>query len=145
VPLKLTVEELSKPFPVIVTGVPIGPLTGLNVIFDGVTVKFVVVVAEPAVVTTVIGPVVAATGTVAVIDVAELLTTVPAVPLKLTVAPGTRPVPVIVTFVPTGPLLGVKLLMVGVIVKLLALVAVPPGVVTVMTPVVALAGTVATI
>ena len=55
-------------------------------------------------------------------------------------------VPLIVTLVPAGPLVGVKLVIVGalaVTVKLLALVAVPPGVVTLSGPVVAPAGTVA--
>ena len=57
-----------------------------------------------------------------------------------------RFVPLIVTLVPTGPLVGVKLVIVGrlaVTVKLLALVAVPPAVVTLTGPVVAPAGTVA--
>ena len=54
-------------------------------------------------------------------------------------------VPLIVTLVPTGPLVGEKLVMVGglVTVKLLLLVAVPSGVVTLTGPVVAPAGTVA--
>ena len=54
-------------------------------------------------------------------------------------------VPLMVTLVPTGPLVGEKLVMVGglVTVKLLLLVAVPSGVVTLTGPVVAPAGTVA--
>jgi hypothetical protein len=55
-------------------------------------------------------------------------------------------VPLIVTLVPAGPLAGVKLVIVGALaltVKLLALVAVPPDVVTLSGPVVAPAGTVA--
>ena len=55
-------------------------------------------------------------------------------------------VPVIVTLVPAGPLVGVKLVIVGALaltVKLVALVAVPAGVVTLSGPVVAPAGTVA--
>ena len=55
-------------------------------------------------------------------------------------------VPLIVTLVPTGPLAGVKLVIVGAggtTVKLVALVAVPPGVVTLSGPVVAPVGTVA--
>src|SRR2546430_4930276 len=51
-----------------------------------------------------------------------------------------------VTFAPTGPLAGVKPVIVGALaetVKLLALVAVPPDVVTLNGPVVAPAGTVA--
>jgi hypothetical protein len=54
-------------------------------------------------------------------------------------------VPLIWTAVPTGPLVGAKLVMVGGLstVKLLELVAVPPGVVTLIGPVVAPEGTVA--
>jgi hypothetical protein len=55
-------------------------------------------------------------------------------------------VPLIVTLLPTAPLVGVKLVIVGALaltVKLLALVAVPPGVVTLTGPVVAPVGTVA--
>ena len=66
-----------------------------------------------------------------------LLNATAEVPVKL--------VPLMDTLVPTGPLAGVKLVIVGglITVKLLALVAVPPGVVTLMVPVVAPAGTVA--
>ena len=55
-----------------------------------------------------------------------------------------KPVPVMATLVPAGPLLGVKLVMVGesVTVKLLIEVADPVSVVTEIGPVVALAGTV---
>ena len=68
------------------------------------------------------------------------------VPLKATLVAPLKLVPLIVTLVPTGPLLGLKELIVGgetVTVKLLLLVAVPAGVVTVMGPVVAPLGTVA--
>ena len=66
--------------------------------------------------------------------------------MNLTAVAPVKFVPVIVTLVPAGPLVGVKLVIVGglaVTVKLLALVAVPPGVVTLSGPVVAPAGTVA--
>ena len=53
--------------------------------------------------------------------------------------------PLMVTLAPAAPLLGVKLVIRGATVKLVALVAVPPGVVTVTGPLVALAGTVAVI
>ena len=69
-----------------------------------------------------------------------------AVPLNLTADAPVKFVPVIVTLVPTGPLAGVKLVIVGALaltVKLAELVAVPPGVVTLTGPVVAPAGTVA--
>ena len=67
------------------------------------------------------------------------------VPLNLTDVAPVRLVPVMTTLVPTGPLVGEKLVIVGaeaVTVKLVELVAVPPGVVTEMVPVVAPAGTV---
>ena len=66
-----------------------------------------------------------------------LLNATAEVPVKL--------VPLMDTLVPTGPLAGVKLVIVGglITVKLLALVAVPPGVVTLMVPVVAPVGIVA--
>ena len=69
-----------------------------------------------------------------------------AVPLNLTADAPVKFVPLIVTLVPTGPLVGVKLVIVGALaltVKLAALVAVPAGVVTLTGPVVAPAGTVA--
>ena len=60
-------------------------------------------------------------------------------PLNATAVAPVKFVPVIVTLVPTGPLVGAKLVIVGAgtTVKLLALVAVPPGVVTLTGPVVA--------
>ena len=69
-----------------------------------------------------------------------------AVPLNATAVAPVKFVPLIVTLVPVGPLAGVKLVIVGalaVTVKLVALVAVPPGAVTLSGPVVAPAGTVA--
>ena len=66
-------------------------------------------------------------------------------PLNRTAVAPLKFVPLIVTLVPTGPLVGVTLVIVGagMTVKLLALVAVPPGVVTLTGPVVAVVGTVA--
>ena len=66
-------------------------------------------------------------------------------PLNTTAVAPVKFVPVIVTPVPAGPLAGVKLAIVGagITVKLVALVAVPPGVVTLNGPVVAPVGTVA--
>ena len=70
---------------------------------------------------------------------------VAAVPLKRTLLAPLKFVPVMVTVAPTRPLVGVNEEIVGaggVTVKSPALVAVPPGVVTVIFPVVAPAGTV---
>ena len=66
-------------------------------------------------------------------------------PLKLTAVVPLKPVPVMVTFVPAVALAGAKLVIVGapITVNVPALVAVPPGVVTPIFPVVAPAGTVA--
>ena len=66
-------------------------------------------------------------------------------PVNATAVAPVKFVPLIVTLVPTGPLVGAKLVIVGAgtTVKLLALVAVPPGVVTLTGPVVAPVGTVA--
>ena len=66
-------------------------------------------------------------------------------PLNVTAVAPVKFVPVIVTPVPTGPLVGVKAVIVGaeVTVKLAALVTVPPGAVTLTGPVVAPVGTVA--
>lgn len=66
--------------------------------------------------------------------------------MKLTFVAPLKSVPLIVTLVPTGPLAGVKLVIVGagtntVTVKSAALVPVPPAVVTVILPEVAPAGT----
>jgi hypothetical protein len=65
--------------------------------------------------------------------------------LNVTAVAPVKFVPLIVTLVPTGPLVGAKLVIVGGLttVKLFALTAVPPGVVTLNGPVVAPAGTVA--
>ena len=74
------------------------------------------------------------------------VTVVALVPLKLTPVTPVKLVPLMVTVAPTGPLAGVKPVIVGALaetVKLLALVAVPPDVVTLSGPVVAPAGTVA--
>ena len=114
-----------------------------------VTVKSVALVAVPPGVVTEILPVVAPVGTVAVTEVAVLVPMVVAViPLNLTEVTPVRFVPVIVTLVPTFPLVGVKDVMVGAAatVKFAVLFAgPPPEVVTWSRLVVAPAGTVAVI
>ena len=64
------------------------------------------------------------------------------IPLNRTAVAPVKLVPVIVTLLPTAPLVGVKLAIVGATRKLVALVAVPAGDVTLSGPVVAPAGTV---
>src|SRR5438067_13283958 len=109
-----------------------------------VTVKLLLLVAVPSGVVTLSGPVVAPAGTVAEICVDGLTVEEALGPLNLTDVAPVKFVPVIVTLVPTGPLVGAKLVMVGgfVTVNEPVLVAVPPGVVTLSGPVVAPAGTV---
>src|SRR3989442_952849 len=148
-PLMVTDVTPVKFVPAIVTLVPTGPLVGekLVIVGGGMTVKLLARVAVPADVVTLIGPVVAPPGTVAVIDVDEFTVKLALVPLKRTAVAPVKVAPVIVTLVPTGPLVGEKLVIVGrgMTVKLLALVAVPPDVVTVIGPVVAPLGTVVAI
>jgi hypothetical protein len=79
-----------------------------------VTLKSVVLVAVPPGVVTVILPSVAPVGTVAVIWVDEFtVNTVAATPLNLTAVAPVKFVPAITTEVPTGPEVGVKLVIVG--------------------------------
>jgi len=70
VPLNLTADDPVKFVPVMVTAVAISPLAGVKLVMvgaDGRTVKFDADVAVPLGLVTVILPVVAATGTAAVI------------------------------------------------------------------------------
>jgi len=71
------------------------------------------------------------------------VTVAAAVPLNVTAVAPVSVVPVMVTTAPTGPVAGVNETIAGVGVKLPALVAVPPGVVTEIVPAVTPAGTVA--
>jgi hypothetical protein len=112
-----------------------------------VTVKLLALVAVPPAVVTLMVPVVAPVGTVALICVAELTVNDAVVPLNFTAVAPLKFAPVIVTLIPTAPLVGEKLVIdgAGMTVKLLALVPVPPAVVTLIVPVVAPDGTVAVI
>ena len=112
-------------------------------VVEVVAVKLLALVAVPPGVVTLIGPLVAPLGTVAVIWVLVFTVKLAPVPLKATAVAPVKLFPLMVTEVPTDPLLGLKELMVGggITVKLLALVAVPPGVVTLIGPVVAPVGT----
>ena len=107
-----------KLVPVMTTDVPGGPLVGENPVMVGagwvVTLKPVVLVATPWPGTrTVIGPSVAPVGTVVVICVSDTTVKVARVPSKRTRFAPVKPVPVTVTVVPTGPLWGLKPVIVG--------------------------------
>jgi len=106
-------------------------------------VKIVALVAVPPRVVMEIGPVVAPVGTVAVTCVSEFTLNVAETPLNFTLVAPVKLVPVIVTEVPTGPLVGLKLVMAGVTVNVPELDAVPPAVVMPILPVLAPLGTVA--
>jgi hypothetical protein len=110
------------------------------------TTKSAVLVTEPPGVVTLIFPVVAVAGTVAVICVAEFTVNVAVTLLKVTAVAPVKLAPVITTDVPTGPDVGANEVIVGAaMVKLVRLDPVPPGAVTLIGPVVAVAGTVAVI
>src|SRR6478672_12453319 len=98
-----------KVVPVIVTPVPTGPVAGAKELMAGVIVKRVVVIkGPPPGVVTVMGPVVAPAGTVVVIVPGVPSVKAAATPLKETAVAPVKAVPVIVTFVPAGPKVGVN-------------------------------------
>ena len=146
-PLNITDVAPLKFVPFMATLVPSGPLVGVKLVIAGAltTVKLFALVAVPPGVVTLSGPVVAPAGTVARIEVAEFTVKAALTPLNITDVAPLKFVPLMVTLVPGVPLEGVKLVIAGGLttVKLLVLVAVPPGVVTLSGPVVAPAGTVA--
>lgn len=144
-PLNVTDLAPVKLAPLIATRAPTCPLVGEKLVILGATVKLVELVSVPPGVVTLMVPVVAVAGTVAVIWVLESTVKPAVVPLNFTEVAPVKPVPVIVTLIPVAPLVGVKPRMSGLTVKLPVLVAVPAEVVTLIFPVVAPAGTVAVI
>jgi hypothetical protein len=103
----------SNSLPSTLTEVPTPPLVGVNPVIVGApwTVNGWALAADPFGFVTVMGPVVAPAGTVATICVEVAEVTDPATPLKASVvwlAVGLKPVPVIVTVVPSGPRVGVN-------------------------------------
>jgi len=108
-------------------------------------VKVFALVAVPAGDTTLMRPVVAPAGIVAVILVGELTTKAAAVPLKLTAVAPVKLLPLTVTEAPIWPLAGEKFVIVGAAVNVPELVTVPAGVCTLILPVVTPDGTTAEI
>jgi len=98
---------------VIVTAAPIEPLLGEKPVIFGLTIKLAELVAVPAEVVTLIGPVVAAVGTIALIWVLEVTVNVVDAPLKDTALVPEKLAPEMVTLVPAAPLAGEKELRVG--------------------------------
>src|SRR5256885_4194494 len=113
--LNLTAVAPVKFAPLIVTLVPTGPLVGakLVIVGGGTTVNAALLVAEPAEAVTLSGPVVAPAGTVAWIAVPEVTVKLALTPLKDTAVAPVRLVPLLVTLVPTRPLVGGKPVIVG--------------------------------
>src|SRR6266550_1155729 len=110
----LDTQAESNPLPEMVTLSPTLPLVGVKLVIFGTTVKVPALVAVPAGLVTVILPVMAVAGTVALIEVEETTTSAPAeTPPKVTSVAVSRPVPSMVTSVPVVPLVGVKLVIVG--------------------------------
>src|SRR5438270_13534363 len=133
----LTPVAPVKPVPVSVTLVPVGPLVGANEEISGAefTRKLVALVPVPAAFVTVIFPLVAPVGTVALICVSEFtVNVVAAVPSKLTPVDPVNPVPVRIGSASCREIVGVNEVMVGttVTVKLVALVPVSAALVTVI-------------
>jgi hypothetical protein len=146
---KVTVVAPLRFVPVIVTAVPIVPPAGVNELMCGVTVKLAADAAEPKELVSVIGPLVAPLGTLALNCVSEMAHIVVAgVPLKLTPVVPVKFAPFSVTVQPADPLPGEKLLIVGTPAEStvngvpLKLQPVPQGVVTLSEPVEAPPGTV---
>jgi hypothetical protein len=86
-----------------VTGVPTGPLLGENPAIFGVTLNVPSAVATPPAVVTVIDPVSAPVGTVAVISESETTANAAGTPPKVTPVVCVRLCPLIVTTVPIAP------------------------------------------
>ena len=130
IPLNVTVLEFCtgpKFVPEIVTAAPTCADVGFSVLMIGVTVKFTLLLATPPTVTnTGTIPAVPLFGTKTTMLVALQRIGVVAIPPNVTVLPpcaAPNPLPVIVTLIPPGPEVGVRLEMLGVTVKATPLLA----------------------
>jgi hypothetical protein len=108
----------------------------------GRTMNAFVVPTIPAGVLTETRPLVASSGTIAVISFAEAFTKLPKTPSNLTSVTSARFVPRMTTLLPAIPLAGVKPVILGAAINLVVLKPVPAVVVTLIRPLVAAAGTV---
>lgn len=134
-PLKRTSVTLERLTPLIVTNVPTGPDSGVKEVIFGFRVKLVALVAVPLGVVIDIGPDVAVTGTVAPMEVSDVIVNVADTVLNFTDVAPLKLVPVIVIASPALPDVGVKESIFGLTLKLVALNAVPVDVVTDILPV----------
>ena len=139
IPPILTAVAPARLLPVIVRTVPAMPEAGetVDIVGGPTTVNVAALVPVPPGVVTEMVPVVAVVGTTAVMLVAlTTLKLAAAVPLNDTAVAPVKFEPVRVTVAPGLPDVGVKLVMVGRTLNVLLLVAVPPAVVTEISPVV---------
>jgi hypothetical protein len=116
VPLKRTTVAPLRRLPPICTVAPTAPLDGLTAVTDAdaaVTLKLAELVAVPFGVTSVIGPVVAPSGTCVVINVSETTVNSALAPLKRTAVAPVKNLPPMPTDCPTGPLAGLVALIAG--------------------------------
>jgi hypothetical protein len=147
-PLNVTTVAPVRRDPLIVTVVPTTPLDGRKEPTEGGgrrRVKVPPAAVQPGAVT-VTGPLVAVAGTCAESLESERTANVAGTPLKETAVAPVRYDPLIVTVAPATPLDGESELTVGPrTLKLELLVAIPPGAVTAIGPLVAVAGTCAVI
>src|SRR6185369_17167539 len=107
-PLNATCVTPLNLAPVMVTGVPTVPSDGVNPVIVGgyLTVNDPALCPVPAAVVTLMRPVVAPAGTVALICAEDTTVKLAEVPLNLTDVAPLKPLPLMVTVVPTGPLAG---------------------------------------
>ena len=146
VPFTLTEVTPPKPVPSTTTWLLGAAAPGAKPLIVGTARKRARLVAVPPAVTTESLPLVAVSGTVAVIWWSEsMLGLVAATPLNLTALTSVKPEPVMVTLAPAAPLPGLKEVSFGSTLKTAALSPVPFGLVTPILPVRAPAGTVARI
>jgi len=104
-----TAEAPSRFIPVMVTVDPAGAVIGATLVILGVTLNDVELDELDADDVTFIRPVVAPAGTATLMDVGLIMVKAPAsIPLKKTLFTLVKFVPLSVTLVPDGPLVGVK-------------------------------------
>jgi hypothetical protein len=115
-PLNFTAVAPVKLLPLTTTAVPAPPLSGETPVIVGATctVSAFALVAKPPTFRTTMGPVVALSGTIAVILLAELTVKLAGEePLKVTRIAPAKLTPLMITLAPTTALEGVKLVIRG--------------------------------
>ena len=136
-PLNFTAMTSVKFVPRTVTRVPAKPLAGEKLAMRGAAMNLILLTAVPVAVVTLIGPVIALSGTTVMICVGAVTVKLALVPPNFTAVVPVKLMPSIMTLAPGNAAAGEKLVMIGesdVTIKLFVLVPVPLGVVTRMGP-----------